>query len=123
MDLSNVFGRYDILLEIFLVLLVVEVISRIVADIINENFSSDKILIEVFKKLMMLMVIIIAHLLDLLLHTNRIIQDGVITFFIINEFSAILESATRSGIPIPGPLEEGLKNFRQKITGGFIRKN
>ncbi len=59
------------------------------------------------KKLFVVILVGVAHLLDVILDTN-FIRGGVVVAFISNETISIIENAGLMGIPIPAPLQKAI---------------
>lgn len=67
-----------------------------------------------FKKLMVLMFVLISSRLDMTLGTT-IIRDGVCIAFIANELISIIENAGLMGVPIPKPIKKALDLLQSKV--------
>lgn len=59
------------------------------------------------KKIFVVILVGVSHLLDVVLNTN-FIRGGVIVGFISNETISIIENAGLMGIPIPAPLQKAI---------------
>ena len=65
------------------------------------------------RKLFVLALVAVAHMIDRLIGTNYV-RDAVAIAFSLNEIISILENAGLMGIPIPKALQKGLELLRQK---------
>lgn len=65
------------------------------------------------RKVFILALVAVAHMIDRLIGTNYI-RDAVAIAFSLNEIISILENAGLMGIPIPAALKKGLELLRQK---------
>ena len=63
-----------------------------------------------------LLLILIAHMLDLLTGTE-FIRDAVILFFVSNEALSIIENAGLMGVPIPKVLSDAIEVLNRKGDG------
>ena len=65
------------------------------------------------KKIFVVILVGMAHLLDIVLDTN-FIRGGVVVAFISNETISIIENAGLMGIPIPDPLRKAIDILQDK---------
>ena len=65
------------------------------------------------RKVATLVIVLIAHFVDLLIGTQYI-RDAVVIAFIVNEIVSILENCALMGVPIPKVLLRGLDILRQQ---------
>lgn len=65
------------------------------------------------KKGLMLLVVILAHRLDVLMGTN-VIMIGSIYFYLANELISVTENYGRLGLPLPNWIKEIIAIFKQK---------
>lgn len=65
------------------------------------------------RKVFILALVAVAHMIDRLIGTNYI-RDAVAIAFSLNEIISILENAGLMGIPIPAALKKGLELLRRK---------
>lgn len=65
------------------------------------------------RKIFILALVAVAHMIDRLIGTNYI-RDAVAIAFSLNEMISILENAALMGIPVPKVMQRGLELLRQK---------
>ena len=65
------------------------------------------------RKIFILALVAVAHMIDRLIGTNYI-RDAVAIAFSLNEIISILENAALMGIPVPKVMQRGLELLRQK---------
>lgn len=65
------------------------------------------------RKIFILALVAVAHMIDRLIGTNYI-RDAVAIAFSLNEIISILENAALMGIPIPKVMQKGLELLRRK---------
>lgn len=108
-------GGYDEFLKFLLILIVVNYII-IIFYIINDHKSlSDIDFLEFTKKILIFLLIGIAHCFDIFLFKNgSVLRTTTIFFYISNEGTTLLENISRLGIPIPNKLKEVLQQVSDK---------
>ena len=76
-----------------------------------------------FRKAMILCIIVIAHRIDLimvelgLMVSSSYVMDGVCIAFILNDILSIIENAGLMGVPVPKFLVNALNMLKQKNEG------
>lgn len=106
------FGGWSDVLEALVVAMVIDYISGIFAAYINPKLAlnSQKGFRGIVKKLMILLLIALAHFLDRALGESYIFT--VVTwFFLGNEGLSIIENAAKAGLPVPKRLEDTLEQL------------
>ncbi len=68
------------------------------------------------RKGMMLLIVLIAHHLDLVMGTGYL-RDGVCAAFLANELLSIIENAGMMGVPIPGIVKNAVDLLKKKGEG------
>ena len=95
------FGGWSELLIFLCIAMAVDYITGVVAAIRTEDKLNSEIgFWGLTRKGLMLLVILIAHQLDLLLGTDMI-KGGAIYFYLANELISITENYSRIGFPLP----------------------
>ena len=113
--LSYFIGGVDTMFVVLCVFLAVDYISGIIVACVFKNSTkteSGKVNSMVSfkglcKKVFVVILVGVAHLLDVVLDTN-FIRGGVVVAFISNETISIIENAGLMGIPIPAPLRKAI---------------
>ncbi len=106
---------WDRSIEALLWLMVLDYISGITAAYVNTNMTLDsrKGYKGIVKKVMILMLVSLAHFMDKA--TGQIVvQTVVVWFFIGNEGLSIVENASKAGVPIPGRLKSRLQQLKEQ---------
>lgn len=114
-------GGVDTVLIALVVFMVVDYISGLMVAIVFKNspktesgkLNSTASLKGLCKKLFMLALVGVAHLLDIVLGTD-IIRSGLVIGFITNETISIIENAGLMGIPIPKVLQDAIDILNEK---------
>ncbi|EDL64987.1 prophage LambdaBa02, holin, putative [Bacillus sp. SG-1] len=103
------------LLTILIVAMVLDYVTGLVAAGINGSLSSKAGLKGIGKKILVLSLVAVAHLIDTILGNQHIIRDSTIIFYFCNEILSIIENAGRAGLPLPPFLSNAVETLRNKI--------
>lgn len=109
-------GGWDALIEALLVAMVIDYITGLMAARINPalKLSSRRGGRGILKKVMILSLIALAHIIDNVLGQNLLIRSAVTWFYLGNEGLSIIENAANSGLPIPRGLKNSLEQLIQE---------
>lgn len=129
---SALFGGWDMSVITLIIFMAIDYITGlIVAGVFNKSKKTDNGALEsragwkgICRKGMTLLIVLIAHRLDLVMGSN-FIRDVVVIAYIANEAISIIENAGLMGIPIPAIIVraiEVLKN-KNKDKGDQIEKD
>ena len=111
-------GGADGLLYALLTFIIVDYITGLMCGIIREELSSDISFKGIFRKVLILMLVGVAHILDaLVIGTGSVLRTAVICFYISNEGLSIIENAAELGLPIPAQLKRVLKQLKSDSAG------
>lgn len=106
------------LLEILLALVVLDYVSGVAAAAAEGSLSSKKGFRALPKKLLIFVMVAVAHMVDRMVGgENTIVMDATCFFYAANELLSIIENAGRAGLPVPAILKSAVEVF-QKKTGG-----
>ena len=108
---SFIFG-YNIVVEALLVALCLDYVSGIIAAYVNPEMTlnSQKGFKGICKKITILILVSLAHFIDLATSQN-FIHIVVTWFFLGNEGLSIVENAAKIGVPIPAKLKKSLEQL------------
>lgn len=96
------FGGWDIVLGVLLTAIVCDYISGVICAIKNKTLSSSVGRDGLLKKAVTLLVVIVAHQVDIALgNDENVVRNITALFYISNELLSILENAGNTGIPLP----------------------
>ena len=102
-------GGMDGLLIALVVLMVVDYVSGVLVAIVSHNLSSAIGFKGICRKVMMLLLVGVANIVDVhLVGTGSALRTAVVTFLATNEGVSVCENASRLGLPIPEKLKEVL---------------
>ena len=69
----------------------------------------------IFKKVLILMLVGIAHMLDAaVIGTGSVLRTAIIFFYLSNEGVSLLENATHLGLPVPEKLKAVLQQLHDR---------
>lgn len=96
-------------LHLLMLLMALDIITGLFKAIKNHNLWSRKSLFGYARKLLVLIVIILANVIDQILGMNGAITYATVLFYIANEGLSILENMAELGVLVPTNLAEKLK--------------
>jgi len=108
-------GGWSLLIQVLLVLIIIDyVMAILVAGYLGE-LNSKIGFRGIFKKVMMLLLVAVGHLVDVILIGDKnFVRDAVTFFYIANELISILETVSKTNLPIPGILKKAVKTLSDK---------
>ena len=102
-------GGYDGLLYALIAFVVVDYITGVMCAIVDHKLSSAVGFRGICKKVLILLLVGMANLLDVqVIGTGAVLRTAVIFFYISNEGVSILENAVYLGLPVPEKLKQVL---------------
>lgn len=112
--LGFLFGHADGMLYALLAFMAIDYISGVIIAIIRKELSSEVGFKGIAKKIFMLMLVAVGHILDAyVIGDGDVFRNGVTGFYIANEGISILENAGVL-IPLPKKLLDILAQLRDK---------
>ena len=117
------FCGWDMTIEALLWLMVIDYVSGVLAAYISPNLSlsSQSGFRGICKKLLIILLVAVAHLADRVIG-QALVQTVVVWFFIGNEGLSVIENAAKAGVPIPQKLRATLTQLAEEKTekgGGY----
>lgn len=111
-------GGLDGFLYALIIFVIVDYITGIMVAIINKELSSEIGARGIFKKILIFILVGIAHIIDSrLIGEGSVIRTAVIFFYLSNEGISIIENSTRIGLPVPQKLKDVLAQLNGKAKG------
>lgn len=108
-------GGMDGLMIALIVLMTLDYISGVMCAIIDKKLSSAVGFKGICKKVFILMLVGVAHIIDLhVVGTGSALRGAVICFYLSNEGLSLLENAAHVGLPIPDKLKDILSQLHDK---------
>lgn len=106
-------GGQDDAMNVLLILMTVDYLSGVIKAFITCTANSKVGIIGILKKVMIILVIVLAYQLDILFDGKLAIKTLAVGVFISNEGLSILENASICGIPIPEKLKKVLTQYQE----------
>ena len=111
--ITFLFGGWDIVLNSLIILMAVDYITGLMKGYVNKDLSSSTSAKGLFKKIMILLVLIVGVSLDRMLGTGEHMFRTLVAFFYIsNESLSIIENATQLGVPVPQQIQDALEQLK-----------
>ena len=108
-------GGMDGLMIALIVLMTLDYVSGVMCAIIDKKLSSAFGFKGICKKVFILMLVGVAHIIDLhVVGTGSALRGAVICFYMSNEGLSLLENAAHIGLPIPDKLRDILTQLHDK---------
>ena len=108
-------GGYDGLLYALVVFMVVDYVTGVMCAINDKKLSSSVGFRGICRKVLILMLVGIANILDVtVIGTGAVLRTAVIFFYLSNEGVSLLENAGHLGLPIPEKLKEILAQLHDR---------
>lgn len=99
---GGLIGGLDSLVYALVLFVAVDYITGIMAGVVEKKISSEVGFKGIFRKVVIFILVSIAHIIDSkILGNGSAIRTAVIFFYISNEGISILENSGRIGLPIP----------------------
>lgn len=112
-------GGCDGLLIALLIFMTVDYITGVMCAINDKRLSSEVGFKGIAKKVMILLLVGIAHILDVVvIGSVGVLRTAVIFYYISNEGISLLENAGHLGLPIPGRLKDVLEQLHDRSEKG-----
>ena len=113
--LGYVLGGMDGLLIALVVFITIDYITGIMCAIIDKKLSSEVGFKGIFKKVLILMLVGIANVIDVhVVGTGSALRGATVCFYLSNEGLSILENTVHLGLPVPDKLKEVLSQLHHR---------
>lgn len=108
------YGEITGLFIAIIALMALDYVTGILCGIAAKALSSETGFKGLVKKLMVLVIIAVGHLIDTyIIGTGSALMTAVILFFAANEGISILENAAKLGLPVPKKLRDILEQLKE----------
>ena len=109
------FGGLNGLMLALIALMIIDYATGVLLAIVNKDLSSKIGFKGIAKKVFMLSLIAVAHILDVnIIGKGGIVMGSIQCFYIANEGISIVENASKLGVPLPKKLVEILKQLKNE---------
>ena len=110
-------GGMDGFLYALIAFVLVDYITGVMCAIVDKKLSSSIGFKGIFKKMLIIMLVGVAHIVDLnVVGSHEPLRSAVICFYLSNEGVSVLENASRLGLPIPEKLKAVLAQLHDKTA-------
>ncbi len=107
-------GGLDGLLYALLAFVILDYITGVMLAAIEKRLSSDIGFKGIFRKLLIISLVGIGHIIDCyIIEKGGAVRTAVIFFYLSNEGLSILENSTRLGLPVPEKLKSILLELKE----------
>lgn len=117
------FGESTGLLVALFWMVVIDYGSGLAAGYTEKTLSSKIGFKGIIKKVMIFIMVALAHLVDSALGTKNMFRDATIVFYMANELLNIFENAGRMGVPVPERLTQAVEVLKGKSERGVNYDN
>ena len=108
-------GGVDGFMYALLTFVIVDYLTGIMVAILEKKISSEIGFKGIFKKVLIFILVGIAHIIDFnLIKNGSAIRTAVIFFYVANEGISIIENAAKIGLPVPDKLIAVLEQLKKE---------
>lgn len=108
-------GGCDGLLYALLAFVVLDYVTGVMCTVVDKKLSSEIGFKGIFKKVLILTLVGIGHILDTqVIGAGSVLQIAVIFFYLSNEGVSLIENADHLGLPILGKLKAVLEQLHDR---------
>ena len=108
-------GGMDGLMIALIVFMVLDYITGLMCAVIDKKLSSTVGFKGICKKVLIMMLVGVAHIVDLhVVGTGQALRSAVICFYLSSEGVSVLENAGHLGLPIPEKLKDILAQLHNR---------
>ena len=109
-------GGMDGLMIALIIFMALDYITGLMCAVIDKKLSSAVGFKGICKKVLILMLVGVAHIVDLhVVGTGDALRSAVVCFYLSNESVSMLENAAHLGLPIPEKLKSVLAQLHGRI--------
>ena len=109
---SFLFGGWSALIQTLVMFIVLDYVFAIFVAGAYGELNSRIGFKGIAKKIAILVLVAVAHRVDLVIGDKSLIRDTVIFFYIANELLSILETAAKTDLPIPDVLRRAVDTLK-----------
>lgn len=108
-------GEFDGLYKALLVLIIADYITGVIVAIVKKQLSSEIGAKGIAKKILMLIVVAVANVLDVqIIGGGAGLRNITIIFYAANEVISLLENTSKLGLPYPPKLIDMLEQLKNR---------
>lgn len=117
------YGSVDRLLIALIAFIVLDYATGIIKAIVLKQLSSEIGFKGIAKKILILLLVAVANIIDRLTNSDCLIRSMMCLFFIANEGLSILENCTLMGIPFPKKFKQILEQLKKDNSESEVNEN
>lgn len=108
-------GGWDGFLYALVIFIAMDYITGLMCAILDKKLSSEIGFRGIFKKVLILALVAIGHVIDKnVIGDGSVIRTAVIFFYLSNEGVSVLENAAHIGLPVPKKLKDILEQLHDR---------
>lgn len=108
-------GGWDGFLYALVIFIVMDYITGLMCAILDKKLSSEIGFRGIFKKVLILALVAIGHVIDkYVIGDGSVVRTAVIFFYLSNEGVSVLENAAHIGLPVPKKLKDILEQLHNR---------
>lgn len=108
-------GGCDGLIFSLLIFISIDYVTGVMCAIVEKTLSSDVGFKGICRKVIIFLLVGVAHILDLhVVKTGSVLRSAVVFFYLSNEGVSILENAAHLGLPVPKKVKDVLEQLHDK---------
>lgn len=112
-------GGLDGLLAVLIIMIVIDYVTGVMVAIAEKKISSKIGFIGICRKILIMLFVGIANVLDLyVIGSGSMLRTASIFFYISNEGISILENASKLGLPVPVKIKNMLDQLHDTAEKG-----
>lgn len=108
-------GDIDGFISALILVMIVDYITGVMVAICENRLSSRIGARGIFKKIVIFMMVAIAHMVDKeILHIDGVLRTATIFFYLANEGLSIFENSLKLGLPVPDKLRDTFLQLQEQ---------
>lgn len=113
--IGSFIGGFDGFIIALIILMVLDYVTGVIDAIVEHELNSKIGAIGILRKILMFVVIGVAHVIDVyVIKSPGVLRTATIFFYVSNEGISILENMALIGVPIPKKLKKMLAQLNEK---------
>jgi toxin secretion/phage lysis holin len=112
--ISYLYGGWSALLGVLLAFVVIDYALGVAASFYEGKLNSKVGAKGIVKKVIMFVIVAVAHLVDTVFGDGHLFRDATIFFYIANELLSITENAGRMGVNLPLGIKKAIEVLKSK---------
>jgi len=114
---SYLLGGWDALLQTLVLFIALDYVFAVIVAGTHGKLSSKISFKGIAKKVGILVLVAVSHQIDVVMSSDHIVRDTVIFFYLANELLSLLETTSKTDLPIPDALKKTVDILKNKGDG------